>query len=427
MNIVTKYEKYSNPLLDDPDYANWRDKQTIFVVIHSFRDSLIVETINNLFSNAKEPMRIFVSAAISLYPSEDGEIAKQLKSIDENKLYPNTEIELVRSHGGPDIDSDKHNVWKFGALRKIAEKKYNNQDFYMIVDSSSNFDPHWDDILIKEWQTVSTLFNSNKFAFTCFPRKFMYNDFIIDGYSYYTNHKNKFSGQRQDYDGCTIPVSSFTEITSPQDYIDSSLGLMVNEEIEEMIKESNENSLFLNKHQFPKFHKRKFLENEFIAESRGFSNKFAFAKAKEYLKANPAHNDICYEHDDNMWSCMNLLENEFSILSLRWIPIYEILYLETLGEIKNTIEHSVLKNKKEDMEKSHEMIRKRIYINSHDDDPNKVFFFNNYFNIDWEKSLIKENKEHKYINPIIKAINSIISLYNFSVVENTLHWNKRKP
>ena len=66
-----------------------------------------------------------------------------------------------------------------GELKKIADSQYNKEDYYMSVSSRSEFDPHWDEILIKQYDMIQ-LNITDPVVITADPRKFLYHDEVVD-------------------------------------------------------------------------------------------------------------------------------------------------------------------------------------------------------------------------------------------------------
>lgn len=105
---------------------------SIFVSIASFRDPELVPTLESLFSNADHPENIKV--CIGWQHSED-------EKNDLNDYKNNQQVTII------DIDYTK----SLGACwaRSLIQQYYNNEDYYLQIDSHHRFVKGWDSICIK--------------------------------------------------------------------------------------------------------------------------------------------------------------------------------------------------------------------------------------------------------------------------------------
>jgi hypothetical protein len=408
MNIPMKYEPYEGTIFNTNGYKNSR--KSIFISIVSYKDPYIVRTVNSILKNAKRPDNIFISIALSDNDLNYDYIATELMHIYENNKN-NMDIETV----------ELSNKLTFGQLKKIADSKYNKEDYYMSVSSRSEFDPHWDSILIKQFTEIENNMGP-KNVITAEPRNYLPHDDVVKGFVYFTNHKTKMSMQREEYDGSRIPVSGYTEFVNDNnknfDQSQEEVGSDISQYLieKENVKIDDE---FLKTFHFPRFNSRKFIKDEYIALSTGLSYKFIFTSAKNYIKNNSFPKSLVDEGQFNFYSFINFIINDFNVITLRFIPVYQ-LYEDIRYSGENQKSPSDLYNledylQSEGINEIKRMLEKNVY----DDEK-----FNILLSIDWEKLKFKPRSIFSS-NSFVDAVNSFISLYNFSTYENSLHWNKK--
>jgi hypothetical protein len=407
MNMKKRYDSYSNTILDvDGDS---RLRKSIFVSIVSYKDPNIVRTVDSLFLNAKRSENVFVSIAVTdIQPDQQPWVIELMSRSESNK---NIRLNIININ---------KNI-TFGKLKKMSESEYNKEDYYLSVSSRSEFDPHWDDILIKQYDTINNILD-NDVILTCEPRGYLPHDDIVNGFVYYTNHKTRVSMQREEYDGGRIPISGYNEFISMSNIsIDGSMADEGADPNDFLIQKESVKSCekFLSQYNIVEFNTRKFIKDEYIALATGVSNKFMFCGSRLYFKVNPADVTLLDEIQFNFYSFINLVRNDVSILSLRFIPVY---YLHKDGSSFATPEYSPANLYDEEEYKNCEglylidrSMKKYLYAD------NKL---NELLSVDWGEKKFKV-RETVITNPIINAINIFVSLYNFSTYENSLHWNKR--
>jgi hypothetical protein len=408
MNIKTKYEPYEGTLFNANNHENSR--KSIFVSIVCYRDEYIVRTLDSLIRNAKNPENVFVSiVATEKAASSQPWIDQLINMYEKDKVHINLEV------------IDFNNKITFGELKRIADSKYNKQDYYMSVSSRSESDPHWDSILIKQFTEIEYNMGPNT-VITAEPRKYLPHDEVVKGFVYFTNHKTKVSMQREEYDGSRIPICGYTEFVN-----DSNKGFdlsqeKVGQDISDSLIEKNNvktSQEFLTEFHFPKFNSRKFTKDEYISLTSGFSYRFVFANAKQYFKNNSSSKVLVDENQFNFYSFINFIKNDFNIICLRFIPVY-YLYEDVEYRINPIKSPSDLYESQEyiNSEGSREiqrMLHNYVY---------KSEIFNAILSIDWEEYKFKP-KSILRRNTFVDSINTFVSLYNFSTYENSLHWNKK--
>lgn len=409
MNIKTKYEPYSKTLLDiDGDERN---QKSIFVSIVSYRDNYILNTIKSLFLNAKRPENIFVSIVLADITATNKEWVQDLIKFCNNDKN-NIKLFVISN-------IDKNTT--FGKLKKMSDAAYNKQDYYLSISSRSEFDPFWDDILIKQYDLLKNFLDKN-FIITVEPRKYLPHEDIVKGFVYFTNHKTGVSMQREEYDGAKIPTCGYNEFMNENNINYDGAAFENNSEGYDFllqgqnIKKSED---YLSKFGLVEFNNRKFLKDEYIAIASGVSLNFIFGEAKNYLKINNSDSSLLDELQFNFYSFINLIRNNNIAISLRFIPIYH-LYQDGSSVVPMSYTPGNLYYDEEYLNSDGSFLIKRLiqkYIINNNE-------FNTFLSIDWQENKFKEKKSFTK-NKIIDSINNFIALYNFSTYENSLHWNKK--
>lgn len=408
MNIPMRYEPYDGAIFSPVN--NEESTKSIFVSIVSHKDPYVINTISSLIQNAKKPENIFVSVVVSERQPGSVEWISALMDLQKDNMN-NVTLSI----------EEESNKTTYGKLKKIADSKYNKETFYMSVSPRSEFDPHWDSLLIKQYESLDSYLPED-IIFTSEPRKFLYHDEVVKGFVYFTNHKTKISMQREEYDGARIPISGYSEFINEKN-IEYDLS-HENDSIsvfESLIEKNNAkvDEEFLSNFGFPKFSSRKFTKDEYIALSSGVSYKFIFCDAKKYIKLNNSLATLVDENQYNFYSFVNLIKNNFKVLSMRFTPVYQ-LHDDRSGAV--AAEKSISSLYSDEEYKNSQGIEdiNRIKQNFvYKDD-----YINVLLSIDWVE---KKFKSRKFLlnDPLTNLINLFISLYNFSTYENSLHWNKK--
>lgn len=406
MNIKMPYDPYSSTPMDFNEEDRLR--KSIFVSIVSYKDLNSLNTLIFLLENSKRPQNIFISLVVTDFQASSQQWVKDIILFcDKNKH--NIKLNVV--------DLQKNTT--YGKLKKIADSEYNKQDYYMSISSGSAFDPHWDDILIKQYSSMQNIYNE-KLILTGDPRKFLLHDEVVEDFVFFTNHKTKVSMQREEYDGCRIPVSGYNNFFNEKNMNDdASVENFGRENTEHLIQryEINEYQDFLSKHGFVKFNHRKFIKNEYVALSYGLDCNFIFCDAKQYFKNKIYHESLVDENQFNFYSFINLIKYDFSIISFRFIPIYK-LFEHSIFDVKNNFMDLYDEQEYKNSD-GLDLINRLIYQDIISDNRLNILL-----SVDWEHKQLKL-RDLTISDPLIETINLLISLYNFSVYENSLHWNKK--
>jgi hypothetical protein len=354
--------------------------------------------------NSKRPENIFIGLAVVDY--QESHIKTLLEISEKNR---NLNISIVNERT------------TYGYLKHKADSFYNKEDYYMSVSSCSEFDPYWDDILIKQYDAFETITSPQPLLITGEPRGWLPHDNVVDGYVYFTNHRTKSSMQREVNDSSYLPVSGYHEHIQKEHLENNFSSSMSEYDISRYLTELSECSEFLKENGFVKFSKRKFLDDEFVARSLGLSCNFIFTKAKNYIKINTLNNNLLDEEDFNFNSMINLLSNDYLILSVRYLPLYHLYdNKEILSYKRKRISEEYTPDEILDMRS---FILDRVK-NFEFLDEDKKLYYSVIFSTDWYAREFKLRKRHIKTN-LETLINLSISMYNFSMNENSLHWNKR--
>jgi|TARA_B100000073_G_C23719817_1_gene567233 hypothetical protein len=132
----------------------------LFVNIACFKDPDLINTINDAFSKAKYPERIYIG-------------------VSEQSDAPNTEVQKIHNvrYKFTPSNFSKGTGWH---RNEIYKELYDGEDFCLTVDSHCRFKYNWDDIYIN-----SLLERGENVVLTGFPPNF---DFDED-YDYYTSER----------------------------------------------------------------------------------------------------------------------------------------------------------------------------------------------------------------------------------------------
>lgn len=127
-------------------------EETIFVSIACYRDRECPTTLYSLFSNAKRPDRLFVGLCQQEEEDIDSDILEEYKLLCKKK---NTKdySEHVRVFKLPSKYAKGH----IFARHIIERYLYNQEKYYLIIDSHTMFSPLWDIRVLEEWKSLVSL------------------------------------------------------------------------------------------------------------------------------------------------------------------------------------------------------------------------------------------------------------------------------
>jgi hypothetical protein len=408
MNILTKYEPYSGKIFNSDD--EHVSIKSIFVSIVSYRDKSIINTINSLFANAKRPSNIFLSIC-----------ATEFRAYGEEWI---NELELIRSNMKNNITLNVvecNNKTTIGELKKIADSEYNKENYYMSISPRSEFDPHWDEILIKQYDMIQSNI-TDPVVITVDPRRYLYHDDVVEGFVYFTNHKTRVSMQREDYDGARVPSSGYNYFVNDSNIESDSSFEGIGENLYENMFEKNQveqDEEYLSFNGFPKFSSRKFTKDEYISVATGYSSKFVFSNAKVFLKNNKSNKVLIDDNHLNLFSLINLLKSNCFLLSIRSVPVYQLFSSASPEIPPEKTPYDLYDAEEYKHSEGNDLINRLLQDSVYTSD-----VLNNILSIDWEKKIFKK-RTNLIKNNFLDSINFFISFYNFSTYENSLHWNKK--
>jgi hypothetical protein len=132
------------------DSFDFTDK-TIFVSIASYCDSRVVDTLTSIYNESSNPNRVF----IGLHLQDTQEVYNEL--LKHN--FPNLKIKFTLK------ENTKGVVW---ARNKIKEELYDNEDYFLQIDSHSRVKKNWDNILINQYENI----DEDKVIISTYPNHF---------------------------------------------------------------------------------------------------------------------------------------------------------------------------------------------------------------------------------------------------------------
>lgn len=124
----------------------------IFISIASYRDPVLLETINSALNNAVNPENIFFGLVIQDYE----------RSIPSFSVYDN--ISLISMH--------PREARGAGFARSKALSLYNNEQYFLQIDSHTIFEKNWDQTVILELDKAKKISKNNKIILSYFPPPF---------------------------------------------------------------------------------------------------------------------------------------------------------------------------------------------------------------------------------------------------------------
>jgi hypothetical protein len=125
---------------------------SIFISIASYRDPVLIQTIESAISNAKYPKDLYFGVVIQDIKRERPDLSK----------YKNMSV----------IEMHPRDAMGAGFARDKAISLFNNQDYFLQIDSHTLFEKDWDEIAIKELQKAKDISGNNKIILSYFPPPF---------------------------------------------------------------------------------------------------------------------------------------------------------------------------------------------------------------------------------------------------------------
>lgn len=137
--------------------------KTIYVSIPNYLDTEIIKTVEDIFNNAEFPERVLVGIAHNVDFSNKSHINDIQKKFYK---YPQVNHILI----------DKSNSVGVGYGRQAAASLYNNEDYFLQIDSHTLLTKNWDSILINEYNSASIIYSQNKIVLTGYLPPYHYVD-----------------------------------------------------------------------------------------------------------------------------------------------------------------------------------------------------------------------------------------------------------
>lgn len=153
-----EYQKY---FTEDNNYiANWSreykdawdwGKDSIFVSIASYADSRIIDTLKSIYEEASDVSRI----RVGLHLQDTNEKYQEILNCN----FPNLNIKFTEKEKAKGV------VW---ARNRIIDELYNDEDYFLQIDSHSRVKKNWDSILINQYNSIE----QPKVIITTYPNHF---------------------------------------------------------------------------------------------------------------------------------------------------------------------------------------------------------------------------------------------------------------
>jgi hypothetical protein len=125
---------------------------TILISIASYRDPELVRTIKSAIENAADPDSLVFSVVIQDFPADTPDLS-WVKNLRLKTMHP-------REARGA------------GYARAIAMEQYNNEDYYLQIDSHTLFAKNWDKLCIDQHKKAQELSKNKKVILSYFPLPF---------------------------------------------------------------------------------------------------------------------------------------------------------------------------------------------------------------------------------------------------------------
>jgi len=125
---------------------------SIFISIASYRDPELIRTIKSAIDNAAHPEELYFSVVLQEFEKFEPELS-WVPKLSLTKMHP-------RDAKGA------------GFARAIAMSSYDNQDYYLQIDSHTIFESNWDIKCIDQLSKAQQIAKNNKVILSYFPPPF---------------------------------------------------------------------------------------------------------------------------------------------------------------------------------------------------------------------------------------------------------------
>lgn len=126
---------------------------SIFISIASYCDPMLAFTIESARSQASDPERIFIGVVEQHLPGQHGAFADEW----ERAHVRLTRVDALESRGP---------CW----ARALAMALYQNEDWFLQIDSHTWFEPGWDERLVRWGEQLEA--RNSRFIISCYPNPF---------------------------------------------------------------------------------------------------------------------------------------------------------------------------------------------------------------------------------------------------------------
>jgi hypothetical protein len=140
--------------------------KTIYISIPSLDDSELVPTVLDAFESASNPERVFVG--VSLFAKDKWRAKDFIKAT--KKYSKNIRFKHER------ITSSNSDLVSVGTGRKTAASLYNNEDYFLQVDSHTMFTKNWDTVLIDVHEDAVKVVKNDKVVITAYAGYYAYDE-----------------------------------------------------------------------------------------------------------------------------------------------------------------------------------------------------------------------------------------------------------
>ena len=111
----------------------------IFVSIAAYEDDLLVNTVKELYENAMEPQNIFIYIALQY---------KDMPNFDKIANKNQIKIKTYSVKNRPGVARIRYEI----THDMLNDKKFNHQDYFLMIDAHMNFAKNWDADLIRDFK-----------------------------------------------------------------------------------------------------------------------------------------------------------------------------------------------------------------------------------------------------------------------------------
>lgn len=129
---------------------------SIFLSCASYRDEEMPFTIKSAYENADNPQNLHIGIVQQSLKSERVDIA----TFSQNSQIEEIWIPAQKARGA-------------GYARAMAQKMFNDEDFFLQVDSHTHFDPGWDTSLLSMYHDAVRIAGHNKVILSHFPKAYI--------------------------------------------------------------------------------------------------------------------------------------------------------------------------------------------------------------------------------------------------------------